>query len=152
MAFRAVPATQPPASTLIEAMYEEILGMYGHKGQREAKWLEPIPGGFDAPGGACLVGEDDGVALCVGGLRDLGDGVCEIKRMYVVPEARGNGVARLLLAALEHVARDMGYARVRLDTGPDQPHARRLYERSGYVEIPDYNGNAWAAFWGEKEL
>jgi hypothetical protein len=41
---------------------------------------------------------------------------------------------------------------VRLDTGPRQPHARTLYLSAGYTEIPDYNANPAASFWGEKEL
>ena len=46
----------------------------------------------------------------------------------------------------------MGYAVVRLDTGPKQPDAQRMYERAGYVAVPDYNGNPYASFWGEKAL
>ena len=72
--------------------------------------------------------------------------------MYVVPEARSRGHARRLLYALEDAARELGYVRVRLDTGPLQPHARALYESEGYREIPDYNDNPYASFWGEKEL
>ena len=87
-----------------------------------------------------------------GGVRILKPGVAEIKRMYVVPEARGRGVARALLAALEDAARDLGYDRVRLDTGPRQLAAEHLYRSAGYEEIPDYNGNYMASFWGEKRL
>jgi GNAT superfamily N-acetyltransferase len=72
--------------------------------------------------------------------------------MYVVPEARGRGAARELLGALEDAARALGYARVRLDSGPGQPHARTLYESAGYQEIADYNGNPFAAYWAEKTL
>ena len=61
-------------------------------------------------------------------------------------------MARALLAALEDAARDLGYARVRLDTGPRQPHARALYESAGYAEIPDYNDNPAASYWAEKRL
>jgi GNAT superfamily N-acetyltransferase len=69
-----------------------------------------------------------------------------------VPHARSRGLARALLAALEAAARDLGYERVRLDTGARQPHARALYEAEGYRSIPDYNGNPYAAFWAEKRL
>jgi GNAT superfamily N-acetyltransferase len=61
-------------------------------------------------------------------------------------------VAGALLVALEDAARELGYARVRLDTGPKQPHAERLYRRAGYREIPDYNGNVVARHWFEKGL
>jgi GNAT superfamily N-acetyltransferase len=61
-------------------------------------------------------------------------------------------VGRELLAALEALARDLGYAVARLDTGARQPRARRMYERAGYVRIPDYNGSPGVAFWGEQRL
>ena len=78
--------------------------------------------------------------------------MAEIKRMYVVPEARGRGLGRRLLEALEETARELGYARIRLDTGARQPHARAMYEAAGYHPIENYNGNAQASFWGEKVL
>jgi GNAT superfamily N-acetyltransferase len=72
--------------------------------------------------------------------------------MYVAPDARGRGLGRALLAALEELGRDLGYAVARLDTGARQPGAQRMYERAGYASVPDYNGNPYAAFWGEKAL
>ena len=93
-----------------------------------------------------------GEPVAVGAVKRLDDGLCEIKRMYVAPEARGRGVARALLVALEDAARSLGYARARLDTGPSQPQAKALYLATGYTEIPDYNGNPDASFWAEKPL
>ena len=110
------------------------------------------PGERGPPGGAFVVGYEGGRPVAGGGVKRLADGVGEIKRMYVVPDARRRGHARRLLAGLEAAARELGYARVRLDTGARQPHARAFYERSGYAAIPDYNGNRYAAFWGEKRL
>jgi GNAT superfamily N-acetyltransferase len=72
--------------------------------------------------------------------------------MYVVPTARGQGVARLLLHQLERAARELGYDVARLDTGPKQVHAQALYADEGYQAIEDFNGNPVAAFWGEKRL
>ncbi len=72
--------------------------------------------------------------------------------MYVHPAARSRGVAAALLAALEETARSLGYEAVRLDTGPKQVHALRMYRRAGYVEVPPYNDNPFACFWGEKRL
>ncbi len=68
------------------------------------------------------------------------------------PEARGAGIARRLLEALEDEARRLGYTIARLDTGPAQPHAQRLYERAGYRPIGNFNANPFASFWGEKRL
>jgi GNAT superfamily N-acetyltransferase len=67
-------------------------------------------------------------------------------------DARGLGVARALLEALEDAARAAGYAEVRLDTGANQPEALKLFQTSGYTPIADYNDNPWAAYWFEKRL
>lgn len=72
--------------------------------------------------------------------------------MYTLPEFRGHGHAAALLVALEAEAQAMGYRIVRLDTGPRQQHAQRLYERSGYLAVGNYNANPYASFWGEKVL
>lgn len=110
------------------------------------------PAELSHPHGAFIVGWLGDRAVCCGGLKRLDDRVCEIKRMYVVPEMRGQGVARELLQALERKARALGYELARLDTGPKQPHARALYESEGYREIEDFNANPVATFWGEKPL
>ena len=149
--FRRIPAGEPPASDLIEAMVLELEAFYGRIDRPGMPSATPQE--FAPPAGACLVGyAPDGTALAVGAVKRLQDGTCEIKRMYVAPQARSRGVARALLAALEEEARRLGYSRVRLDTGTHQPHARVLYRSEGYREIPDYNGNPAASFWGEKQL
>ncbi|HYO35249.1 MAG TPA: GNAT family N-acetyltransferase [Geodermatophilus sp.] len=86
-----------------------------------------------------LVARDgDGTAVGCGALRALGGGAAEVKRMYVVPAARGRGVSTLLLAGLEAAARDRGWTTLRLETGPRQPEAIALYERAGYRAIPAF--------------
>lgn len=110
------------------------------------------PAQLNPPAGRFLVGYRDGRPICCGGIKRLDAGTCEFKRMYVVPEERGRGVARALLAALEARARELGYAVARLDTGPRQPAARHLYESAGYREIENFNGNPVATFFGEKPL
>jgi GNAT superfamily N-acetyltransferase len=104
------------------------------------------------PHGAFLVGYEDGRAVAIGGLRRLEDGVCEIKRMYVVPDARSRGIGRALLSALEDTARAIGYEHVRLDAGPAQQHSQVLFQQTGYVEIPKYNANHIAVYFAEKRL
>jgi GNAT superfamily N-acetyltransferase len=83
-----------------------------------------------------LVARDvGGEAVGCGALRPLGDGVAEIKRMYVVPAARGRGLSKLVRAGLEAAARDRGWTTLRLETGPRQPEAVALYEGAGYRPI-----------------
>ncbi|WP_433077467.1 GNAT family N-acetyltransferase [Dactylosporangium sp. CA-052675] len=71
-----------------------------------------------------------------GALRQLDEHGAEIKRMYVRPHARGTGVATALLRALEERAAARGWPVLRLETGTEQPDARRFYEREGYRQIP----------------
>lgn len=78
----------------------------------------------------------DGVAVACGALRRLDAGTAEVKRMYVVPEMRGTGVAADLLRALESAAAGQGLHVLRLETGTEQPDAQRFYRREGYREIP----------------
>ena len=104
------------------------------------------------PSGAYVIVREDGRAVAGGGVRRLGDDVCEIKRMFVVPEARGRGHGRRLLSALEAAAVDLGYRFARLDTAQSMTTAMAMYQAAGYRPIPDYNGNSYASFWGEKEL
>jgi GNAT superfamily N-acetyltransferase len=88
-----------------------------------------------------LVARDPaGTAVGCGALRALGDGAAEVKRMYVVPEARGRGLSKVLLAGLEDVARSRGWTVLRLETGPRQPEAIALYEGAGYRPIPAFGG------------
>jgi GNAT superfamily N-acetyltransferase len=148
--FERADAAQPPASELLEAMVSELEPLYGRIDVPQAP--SATPADFAPPGGSFLIGYEDGEPVCVGGIKRLPDGACEIKRMYVVPQARGRGLARELLAALEDEARSLGYELARLDTGPRQPHAERMYRAAGYAEIGNFNANPFASFWGEKRL
>ena len=96
--------------------------------------------------------DSTGRPLCCGGLKRLSDEACEIKRMYVIPEARGRGVGRDLLTTLECAASEFGYRVTRLDTCPRQPDAERMYRRAGYRSIHNFNANPVASFFGEKAL
>jgi GNAT superfamily N-acetyltransferase len=110
------------------------------------------PRDLGPPHGAFLVGYRDEAPVCCGGVKRLPDGACELKRMYVVPGARRQGVARQLLHALEDAARALGFAVARMDTGPRQQHAMAFYEAEGYTPIGNFNANPAASWWGEKAL
>lgn len=92
-----------------------------------------------------IVRDEEGVAVGCGALRSLGDGGAELKRMYVDPSARGQGLSRVLLAALETEARARGWTTLRLETGPRQPEAVALYRGAGYRRIGPFGGYAGAA-------
>jgi GNAT superfamily N-acetyltransferase len=99
----------------------------------------PGPPPSAADSAVFLVARDEGGApVGCGGLRDLGGGVGEVKRVYVVPSARGTGVADRILRALEECARTQGWTALWLETGDRQPAAVRFYERSGYRRIPNF--------------
>jgi GNAT superfamily N-acetyltransferase len=146
--FRTMDAGTAPATELLGAMEAEMLELYPAMPSMPPATVED----FSPPNGAYLVGFADGTPVCGGGLKRLDDDAAEIKRMYVVPASRRQGLARRLLGALEAAARERGYRIVRLDTGPRQPHAKALYTATGYVEVADYNDNPYAAYWGEKRL
>lgn len=137
---------------LERAMEAEMQTLYDGLEIGNATMPAAGPAQLNPPAGRFLVGYRDGRPICCGGIKRLDAGACEFKRMYVVPEERGRGVARALLAALEARARELGYAVARLDTGPRQPAARHLYESAGYREIENFNGNPVATFFGEKPL
>lgn len=145
------------AAALVSAMVDEMRELYWDAGSGGLDLNSPDmpragPAELGPPTGVFLVGYRDGVAVCAGGVKALSDGACEIKRMYVVPSERGQGLARLLLRALEDAARELGYRVARLDTGPRQPHAQAFYQAQGYAEIGNFNGNPVATFFGEKLL
>jgi GNAT superfamily N-acetyltransferase len=146
----SVPSDVPPATELVEAMIQDVAQMYGRIDVPGAP--SATPADMAPPGGAFVVVFDGDDAVAGGGIKRLDADACEIKRMYVVPEARGRGLGRVLLEALEAQARRLGYRVARLDTGPQQPGAQRMYETAGYRAIQNFNANPFASFWGEKTL
>ena len=126
----------PVVQRLAEDQQTEIRARYGGK-------LEPgrPPSAADVAV-VLLAREDDGTPLGCGALRPLGDGAVEVKRMYVVPGARGRGVGRAVLAGLEEAARGHGWTTLRLETGPCQPEAVALYTAAGYRSIGPFGGYA----------
>lgn len=88
--------------------------------------------------GHMVVAYQGGEPVGCGAFKPYEADAVEIKRMYVQPAHRGRGVARAVLAELEHWAGELGYARCVLETGQKQPEAIALYQRSGYAFIPNY--------------
>ena len=103
--------------------------------------LRELPGEYAPPRGRLLVARVEGEAVGCVGLRPLGADVCEMKRLYVRPEHRRGGTGRALAIAAIAAGRELGYARMRLDTVPAMGAARALYRSLGFREIDPYRFN-----------
>lgn len=144
----ADPASAP-ARTALGHYFDEITARFGFE---IGTALEDAAVAFVAPRGAFLLAGPDDDPIACGGVQFLDEERGEIKRMWVAPSARGQGLARALLARLEQQIAASGRALSMLDTHESLTSAVRLYESSGYVRVPDYNGNADATVWFAKEL
>ncbi|MCB5907655.1 GNAT family N-acetyltransferase [Streptomyces pinistramenti] len=128
----------PDAVTLDALVQQEYVRRYGEGD------ITPLDAAmFVPPRGAYLLAYDGGRPLATGGWRVQEDaaegyapGDAEIKRMFVVDRARGRGLARRILAALETDARAAGRTRMVLETGTEQPEALALYASCGYRMVP----------------
>jgi GNAT superfamily N-acetyltransferase len=149
-AFRSGRSDKPPGRDLLGDLIDLLNAQYPGRVARPGSVT--TPGEMVPPDGVFLVGYEDGDPIAIGGVRRIDAATAEIKRMYVVPEARSRGAGRALLAALENAARELGYERVRLDAGPAQQHSRVLFADTGYVEIAPYNANHIADYFAEKVL
>lgn len=146
--FRLARADAPSGSELIALLLAELTGQPGWVGGPDSPSATPAQ--LAPPGGAFLLGWRDGTAVACGAIKRLDEGLAELKRLYVIPAARSQGVARDTMIALADAARALGYVHLRTDTGRAQ--GRALCLSMGYVEIADCNANPNASFWGEKDL
>lgn len=121
--------------------------------QRFEEELAGLPGKYARPTGDLLIGLDGESTVGCVALRKLEEGVCEMKRLYVEPEARGTGLGRRLAQAIIEVARELGYTLMRLDTLERLTDAMRLYETLGFRRTDPYYENPLpgVVFW-ELEL
>jgi putative acetyltransferase len=127
----------------VRALFEEYAAGLGVDlcFQGFAEELAGLPGRYVPPGGGLwLAAEGGAVAGCVA-LRALGDGVCEMKRLYVRPTFRGRGVGRLLAEQVVAAAAAMGHRRIVLDTLPSMGSAIELYKTLGFAAIEPYCAN-----------
>lgn len=104
----------------------------------EIQWVHSYVTDDTPPRGALLVAEENGqIAGCVA-LRELRNGACEMKRMFVAPEFHGRGVGQALARTVIERAKDLGYCKMMLDTGPAQREAQGLYRKIGFEDVEPY--------------
>jgi ribosomal protein S18 acetylase RimI-like enzyme len=99
-----------------------------------------LPGGYAPPAGALLLAQGEGdVALGCVALRATDQpGRCEMKRLYVAPEGRGQGIGRALIEAVMREAARLGYRDIVLDTLPTMTAAIALYRDAGFTAVEAY--------------
>jgi putative acetyltransferase len=98
-----------------------------------------LPGPHLPPDGVLLIGEGPEGIAGVGMTQRLGDGVCELKRVFVAPAARGQGLARAICQTALETARQQGYRRLVLDTMRVLTAAQVLYRGLGFADCPPYH-------------
>ncbi|CAN5890589.1 GNAT family N-acetyltransferase [soil metagenome] len=126
----------PDAVGLIAELNELLDGLYRPDDNHFA--LDPTE--VTEGRGLFLVARRGGVPMGCGALRMTADGRGEIKRMYVRPQTRGQGVGRNILTMLEAEARRLGATALVLEMGDSQPQAHGLYTRAGFSPIPCWAG------------
>ena len=104
--------------------------------ENELKQMEPM---YSKPDGALVLVYKDGEAIGCAGVRRIDETTAELKRMFVRPEFRKNGVGRRLLFYCLDVASALGYQKIRLDTLESMKAAQQLYRSAGFLEIEAYN-------------
>jgi len=144
LVIRRADISQSDAQSLIAALNAELSARYPEPGATHFRLdADEVAEGR----GAFLVAFMATRPVGCGAVRRIDSSMAEIKRMYVVPGARGKSIGRRILFALEDEARNLGATRLVLETGGRQPEALALYARAGFVRIPafgEYVGSPWS--------
>ncbi|MET4060845.1 putative acetyltransferase [Arthrobacter sp. UYP6] len=133
LTIREVPWSNPVGADLRAAQQSELNSRVGTVANEPAP-----PSADDVTVFLVAYEKSSGQPLGCGGLRRLDDSTAEIKRIYVLPYARGSGVATAVLTALEYRARAAGYAVITAEAGSAQPDGRRFYQHGGYTVVPNF--------------
>jgi putative acetyltransferase len=140
---RLVHMSSTEEMPLVRQLFEEYAASLGFDlcFQDFDRELEALPGAYGPPSGTIIVAfSDEQAAGCVA-LREIGSGVCEMKRLYVRPAFRGTGVGRALAGAVVEWARTLGYDTMKLDTLAAMEAANALYESLGFTSCEPYRYN-----------
>jgi len=138
-----VPAVDPDALAAIRVLFLEYAASLevdlGYQDfQRE---LATLPGEYAAPRGCLLLAASGAHPMACVAVRPLDLDHCEMKRLYVRPQARGTGLGRRLALAAIGFGRRAGFRAIRLDTLPSMHSARALYRELGFREIAPYRSS-----------
>ncbi|WP_420364488.1 GNAT family N-acetyltransferase [Curtobacterium sp. L3-7] len=139
LAFRTVRPDDPAAAPMLADLEREYDARYGdHFGEPASTEINRYPvEHFTAPLGTFVLLYEDDRLVAGGAFKPYDDDTIELKRIWTAPEARGRGLAGVVVEELEAEAGRRGFGRVYLTTGPRQPEAVRLYTRLGYTPLYD---------------
>lgn len=148
----ATTAGQYAAAAKLFTDYQQFLGIdLAFQGFEDE--LKQLPDMYGAPNGALLLAEDNGQYIGCVAVRTKGEGVCEMKRLYVTDAAKGKGAGRKLAVAIVEIAAKMGFKKMLLDTLERLTPALQLYQSLGFVEINAYYHNPLeSVIYMEKQL
>lgn len=137
------PAHTAEDFALARTLFLEYAGSLGFDlgFQEFEREVESLPGLYAEPRGTILIAEADGEAIGCVAVRPLEEDICEMKRLYLRPQARGRGAGRALAEASVREARARGYRRMRLDTVPGMDAAIAVYRALGFRAIEPYRPN-----------
>jgi putative acetyltransferase len=133
------PEDRAPIARLMRE-YVEALGADISFQDFESEYAS-LPGKYARPEGVVLIAWTADEAVGIVAYRPLECGICEMKRLYVLPRFRGTGLGRLLVEELVRDARSHGYRRMVLDTLPSMRPAQAVYSAMGFQPIPAYYDN-----------
>jgi len=138
-----LPATRPEHWQVAESLIRQYAASleFDLDFQGFDEEIESLPSHYGPSGGCLLLAVESGRFVGCVGLRALENGICEMKRLYVVKEMRGHGVGRALAEAIIAEAKRLGYLSMRLDTTPAMTAARALYASLGFRTIEPYRYN-----------
>ena len=117
--------------------YADTLGL-DLEFQGFSRELATLPGAFAPPHGCILLAKLSGNYVGCVALRPLEKKICEMKRLFVIPENRGRAIGRALTCSIIDRAREIGYEKMRLDTLESMKAAKRLYQTLNFRTIQAY--------------
>ena len=147
----AIDPSDPQARACVNAYFAELDERFA-TGFDPGRSISADDEELRPPAGVLILAWLDARPIGCGALKFHGDGVADLKRMWVAASARGRGVGRRLLIELEAIATSQGIRRLRLETNGTLVEAINLYRSAGYVEIPAFSDEPYAHHWFEKQV